>query len=265
MIGLEALRGKTVVVKYGGHAMTGTGTWALDVLTLRAAGANPVIVHGGGPQVTEMLGRLGISAPFAGGLRVTTPEAMAVVQMVLCGQVGPSVVAALNREQPVAVGLSGADGGLLTARPRDPALGRVADIAAVEPALIHQLLAAGRIPVIASVAPDADGVPHNVNADSVAGAVAAALGAHRLVMLTDVAGVYRHWPHDSTLLARVTAAQLAALAQRLTDGMVPKVDACLFAVRAGVPSAHIVDGRVARATLHAVTGRPGFGTTVVPA
>jgi acetylglutamate kinase len=259
--GLAALAGEIVVVKYGGHVM-GEGTFAADINAVRDSGVFPVVVHGGGPQVTAALTRLGVPVRFVGGLRVTTPEAMAVVQMVLCGQVGPDLVAALNRAGRAAVGLSGLDGRLLTAvRRTTPDLGLVGDIGAVDPTLVHELLASGRIPVIASVAADASGATLNVNADTVAGAVAAALGATRLVMLTDVPGLLREWPDESSLLSTVSAPELAALAPDLADGMVPKVRACLAALAGGVAAAHIVDGRARHAMRLALTAA-GFGTMV---
>lgn len=265
-----------IVIKYGGHAMTSAASrdaFARSVLALRAAGHAPVVVHGGGPQITAMLGRLGIASEFRGGLRVTTPEAMMVVRMVLVGQVGPEVVAAINAHQRCAVGLSGEDAGLITAvrhfgteggTPVD--IGLVGDCASVDPGIVHDLLAGGRIPVVATVAPDAAGTPHNLNADTAAAALAVALGATKLVMLTDVAGLYRAWPDPASLIDALDTDELAHLMPTLEAGMVPKMQACLHAVHGGVPVAHVVDGRdpswAAVVTGDAVTGTTITGTRV---
>ncbi len=238
-----------IVIKYGGHAMSSPGAFAAGIVALKAAGLAPVIVHGGGPQISAMLGRLGIASEFRGGLRVTTPEAMDVVRMVLVGQVGRGVVNALNAAGLSAVGLSGEDANLITAVTRPAVidgvevdLGVVGDAAAVDPSILVELLAAGRTPVVATVSPDAFGVTHNLNADTAAAAIAIALGATQIVMLTDVAGLYRTWPDPDSLVAAIGADELDALLPTLEAGMVPKVEACLRAVRGGVASAHIVDG-----------------------
>lgn len=238
-----------VVIKYGGHAMSAPSTFAAGIAGLVAAGCAPVIVHGGGPQISAMLTRLGIASEFRAGLRVTTPEAMDIVRMVLVGQVGRDVVGALNAAGVSAVGLSGEDAGLITAVTRPAVidgievdLGVVGDAAAVDPAILIELLAAGRAPVVATVAPDADGVTHNLNADTAAAAIAVALQAPKLVMLTDVAGLYRAWPDPTSLVDAIGADELDTLVPTLQAGMVPKVEACLRAVRGGVGSAHIVDG-----------------------
>ncbi len=238
-----------IVIKYGGHAMSAPDAFAAGVVTLTEAGFAPVIVHGGGPQISAMLGRLGITSEFRGGLRVTTPEAMDVVRMVLVGQVGRGVVNALNAAGLSAVGLSGEDANLITAVTRPAVidgvevdLGVVGDAAAVDPSILHELLSAGRTPVVATVSPDANGVIHNLNADTAAAAIAIAIGAEQIVMLTDVAGLYRAWPDPASLVEAIDADELDALLPTLEAGMVPKVEACLRAVRGGVPSAHIVDG-----------------------
>jgi acetylglutamate kinase len=264
--------GATVVVKYGGHAMADEElrrAFAADMVFLRYAGLKPVVVHGGGPQISAMLARLGIGTEFRGGLRVTTPEAMDVVRMVLVGQVGREMVGLINEYGPFAVGLSGEDARLFTAV-RRPAyvdgepvdVGLVGDVATVDVSAVTDLIGAGRIPVIASVAPDADGVLHNVNADTAAGALAVALGARKLVVLTDVRGFYADWPDKSSLVARLTADELATLLPDLSGGMVPKMEACLRAVQGGVPAAHVVDGRVAHSTLVEIFTSEGFGTMV---
>lgn len=282
---LARFHGATVVVKYGGHALTPAASlrsdatadtdllraFAADLVFLRYAGIRPVVVHGGGPQISAMLDRLGIDTEFRGGLRVTSAEAVDVVRMVLVGQVGRQLVGQINAHGPFAVGLSGEDARLFTAVRRsayvdgEPVdVGQVGDVASVDVSAVTDLIGAGRIPVIASVAPDADGVLHNLNADTAAAALAAALGARKLVVLTDVAGLYADWPDPDTLIARLTADELAALLPRLQAGMVPKMEACLRAVRAGVPAAHVVDGRVAHSTLLEVFTSEGFGTMVTP-
>jgi len=271
---LERFHGSTVVIKYGGNAMVEPAlqrAFAADMVFLRYAGIKPVVVHGGGPQISSMLGRLGIDSEFRGGLRVTTPAAMDVVRMVLVGQVGRELVGLINEHGPFAVGLSGEDARLFTAvrRPTlvdgEPVdIGRVGDVAAVDTSAVDDLIAAGRIPVVATVAPDADGVVHNVNADTAAAALAVALGARKLVVLTDVPGLYTHWPDTSSLTSQIDTDALEKLLPGLQSGMVPKMEACLRAVRGGVPAAHVVDGRVPHSTLLEVFTSEGFGTMVVP-
>jgi acetylglutamate kinase len=238
---------------------------------LRYAGIKPVVVHGGGPQISAMLSRLGIESEFRGGLRVTTPEAMDVVRMVLTGQVGRELVGLINQHGPFAVGLSGEDAKLFTAVRRQAVVGgepvdvgRVGDVEQVDTSAVDDLIAAGRIPVIATVAPDADGVVHNVNADTAASALAVALGARKLVVLTDVPGLYTNWPDTGSLTSEITADDLEKLMPGLESGMVPKMEACLRAVRGGVPAAHVVDGRVPHSTLLEVFTSEGLGTMVVP-
>ena len=271
---LARFHGSTVVVKYGGNAMTAPElrqAFAADMVFLRYCGLKPVVVHGGGPQISAMLKRLGIETEFRGGLRVTTPEAMDVVRMVLVGQVGRELVNLVNGYGPFAVGLSGEDGGLFTAvrrpaivdgRPVD--VGLVGDVDSVDVSAVTDLIAAGRIPVVSTVAPDADGVLHNLNADTAAAALAIALEARKLVVLTDVAGLYTRWPDESSLVSEIGVDELAALLPSLESGMVPKMEACLRAVRGGVPAAHVVDGRVAHSLLLEVFTSEGFGTMVVP-
>jgi acetylglutamate kinase len=236
---------------------------------LRYVGLKPVVVHGGGPQISAMLRRLGIVTEFRGGLRVTTPEAMDVVRMVLVGQVGRELVGLINEHGPFAVGMSGEDARLLTAV-RRPAfvdgspvdVGQVGDVESVNASAVTDLIEAGRIPVISSVAPDVDGVLHNLNADTAAAGLAVALGARKLVVLTDVEGLYTDWPDTSSLVTRIAADELAGLIPRLEAGMVPKMEACLRAVRGGVPAAHVVDGRVPHSILLEVFTSEGFGTMV---
>ncbi|MFV2087186.1 acetylglutamate kinase [Micromonospora sp. LOL_021] len=269
---LARFHGATVVVKYGGNAMIDPQlqrAFAADMVFLRYAGIRPVVVHGGGPQISSMLRRLGIASEFKGGLRVTTPEAMDVVRMVLVGQVGRELVGLINEHGPYAVGLSGEDAQLFTAV-RRPAwvdgepvdVGQVGDVDTVNPSAVADIIAAGRIPVISTVAPDVDGVLHNLNADTAAAALAVALQARKLVVLTDVPGLYADWPDTGSLISRIDADDLADLLPTLAAGMVPKMEACLRAVRGGVPAAHVVDGRVAHSTLLEVFTSEGFGTMV---
>jgi acetylglutamate kinase len=272
---LERFHGATVVIKYGGNAMINPElqqAFAEDIVFMRYVGIKPVVVHGGGPQISRMLDRLGVESEFRGGLRVTTPEAMDVVRMVLTGQVGRELVGLINQHGPFAVGLSGEDARLFTAVRRttlvdgeEVDLGQVGDVGKVDTSALDDLIAAGRIPVIATVAPDAEGVVHNVNADTAAAALAEALGARKLVVLTDVPGLYTDWPDTSSLTKRIDADALEKLLPSLESGMVPKMEACLRAVRGGVPAAHVVDGRVAHCTLLEVFTSEGIGTMVVPA
>ena len=272
---LREFQDAVVVVKYGGNAMVDDElrrAFAEDMVFLRLAGIRPVVVHGGGPQITSMLERLDMPGEFRGGLRVTTPETMDVVRMVLVGQVGRELVGLVNAHGPLAVGMSGEDARLFTAARRtarvdgeDVDVGLVGDVVAVNPAAVLDLVAGGRIPVISTVAPDADGVVHNVNADTAAGALAVALGARKLVVLTDVEGLYTDWPDRSSLRTEIDAGELAALLPSLSSGMIPKMEACLRAVEGGVPRAHVIDGRVAHSVLLEVFTSQGVGTMVVPA
>ena len=271
---LERFHGKIVVIKYGGNAMTSPElqrSFAEDVVFLRYVGLRPVVVHGGGPQITEHLRRLGIQTEFRGGLRVTTAEAMAVVRMVLVGQVNGDVVNLINDHGAMAVGLSGEDGGLLTAARRhayvdgQPVdIGQVGDVVAVDPATVHALLDAGRIPVIATVARGTDGLSYNVNADTAAAAIAAAVGAEKLVVLTDVEGLYADGPASDEIISQITTDDLAAMLPTLSSGMAPKMEACLRAVEGGVASAHVLDGRLPHALLLEVFTSEGIGTMVHP-
>jgi len=271
---LEDYVGKTVVVKYGGNAMVDDDlkrAFAQDIVFLRMVGVKPVVVHGGGPQISSMLARLGIASEFRGGLRVTTPEAMDVVRMVLMGQVNRELVGLLNAHGPLAVGLSGEDAGLLIAERKGIELdgeqidlGLVGEVAEVNPGAVLDLINAGRIPVVATVAPDEDGQVHNVNADTAAGALAAALGAERLVVLTDVAGLYADWPVSTEVIREIDADALAALLPSLASGMIPKMEACLGAVRAGVTRATVIDGRVPHSLLLEIFTDEGIGTMVTP-
>ncbi len=271
---LQRFAGAVVVVKYGGNAMTDDAlkaAFAADMVFLRTVGLRPVVVHGGGPQISAMLARLGIPGEFKGGFRVTTPETMDVVRMVLVGQVGRELVGLINAHGPLAVGMSGEDAGLFTAArrtvdvegvPQD--IGLVGDVVDVNPTAVLDLIAAGRIPVVSTVAPDPDGVVHNVNADTAAAALAIALGAAKLVMLTDVEGLYADWPDRSSLLSRISVDALAEMLPRLESGMVPKMEGALRAVRGGVAAAHVIDGRTPHAVLLEIVTTEGIGTMVVP-
>lgn len=273
---LERFHGATVVIKYGGNAMADVElqrSFAEDVVFLRYAGLRPVVVHGGGPQISAHLERLGIAAEFRGGLRVTTPETMQVVRMVLMGQVNRDIVGLINDHGPFAVGLSGEDGGLFTAERRGAVvdgeevdIGAVGEVVGVDPGTVASLLDARRIPVVATVSRGIDGALYNVNADTAAAALAVELGALKLVVLTDVPGLYESWDPDGTehgdLLSTVDADRLELLLPDLAAGMRPKMQACLRAVRGGVSQAHVLDGRVAHALLLEVFTAEGIGTMV---
>ncbi|MET9608872.1 acetylglutamate kinase [Streptomyces sp. NPDC006512] len=272
--------GKTVVIKFGGNAMVDDdlkAAFAKDVLFLRHAGLNPVVVHGGGPQISAQLRRLGLESRFEGGLRVTTDETMDVVRMVLAGQVQRELVGLLNEHGPHAVGLTGEDARLMTAtkhyaevdgRPVD--IGRVGEVADVDAGIVQALIDNGRIPVISSIARPADdkdaagGGVFNVNADTAAAALAAALGAETLLVLTDVAGLYANWPDSDEVIPRLTAGELTGLLPGLAAGMIPKMAGCLHAVNNGVRSARVIDGRVKHSVLAQILTDEGAGTLVVP-
>jgi acetylglutamate kinase len=271
---LKQLHGKIVVVKYGGNAMTDDvlkAAFAADMAFLRNCGIHPVVVHGGGPQISAMLKRLGIPGEFKGGFRVTTPEVLDIARMVLFGQVGRELVGLINAHGPYAVGITGEDAHLFTAIRRDVTvdgvatdIGLVGDVEKVDTSAVMDLIAAGRIPVVSTIAPDADGVVHNINADTAAAALAEALGAERLLMLTDVEGLYTNWPDRGSLVSEIDVAELTGLLPKLESGMVPKIEACLRAVGGGVPSAHVIDGRVEHCVLVELLTNGGSGTKVVP-
>ena len=271
---LERFRGALVVVKYGGNAMIDDAlkaAFAQDIAFLRFAGLRPVVVHGGGPQIKAMLDRLGLASEFKGGLRVTTPEIMDVVRMVLTGQVQREVVGLINAHGPYAVGLSGEDAHLFTAERRDVVvdgepvdIGLVGEVTEVRPDFVRQLLDDGLVPVVSSVGRGVDGQAYNVNADTAAAALAIALGADKLVMLTDVEGLYADWPASDEVVRTIHATELESLLPTLESGMVPKMEACLRAVQGGVPRAHVIDGRVAHGVLAEVFTDAGFGTMVLP-
>jgi acetylglutamate kinase len=271
---LKKYHGKVIVVKYGGNAMTDETlkrAFAEDIVFLRLAGFKPVVVHGGGPQISAMLDKLGIESEFRGGLRVTTPETMDVVRMVLTGQVGRELVGLLNQHGDLAVGLSGEDGGLFTARKTMPVIdgvetdiGLVGEVVGVRPEAVQDLIEAGRIPVVSTVAPDAAGQVHNVNADTAAAALAVALGAEKLLVLTDVEGLYADWPNSTDVIGEIGPEALAELIPELSTGMIPKMTACLQAVEQGVKRATVIDGREPHAVLLEIFTDEGVGTQVVP-
>lgn len=272
---LRRFRDQIVVVKYGGNAMVSDelqDAFAADVAYLRYVGVKPVVVHGGGPQISSMLDRLAIPSEFKGGYRVTSTEAISVVRMVLTGQINPQLVAKINAYGPVATGLSGEDAGLFGGRRRgvvvegvEHDLGRVGDVVTVDPQPVLDQLEAGRIPVVSSIAPDLDHPGHslNVNADAAAAALAIALGAIKLVVLTDVAGLYADWPNRDSLVSHLTSTELREMMPRLESGMIPKMQACLDAVTGGVGTAAIIDGRVPHSVLVELFTQKGIGTEVV--
>jgi acetylglutamate kinase len=274
---LDRFHGETVVIKYGGHAMTAEelrAGFAQDLVFLRHAGLRPVVVHGGGPQVTGHLDRLGIESEFTAGLRVTTEETIDVVRMVLNGKVNKDIVGLINRYGPYAVGLSGEDANLFTAKRKLASvdgqlvdIGLVGEITGVDASMIRALLDDGRIPVVSSLArgtddPSANTV-YNVNADTAAAALAVALGAHKLVVLTDVEGLYLDWPSSDEVISQLDAGDLAELLPSLSAGMIPKMEACLTAVKGGVPQAHVLDGRLSHAILLEIFTDSGIGTMVI--
>ncbi|MDI9892350.1 acetylglutamate kinase [Microbacterium sp. NPDC016588] len=268
-------RDQVVVVKYGGNAMVSDelqDAFAADIAYLRYVGVKPVVVHGGGPQISSMLDRLDIPSEFRGGYRVTSTEAIGVVRMVLTGQINPQLVAKVNAHGPLATGLSGEDAGLFGGRRRgvvvdgvEHDLGRVGDVVTVDPQPVLDHLAAGRVPIVSSIAPDLDnpGASLNVNADAAAAALAVALNAKKLVVLTDVPGLYADWPNRDSLVSHLTSTELRAMVPTLESGMIPKMQACLDAVDGGVPTAAIIDGRVPHSVLVELFTSKGIGTEVV--
>ena len=274
---LKKFRDAVMVIKFGGNAMVDEAllrAFAEDVVYLRHTGIRPVVVHGGGPQINAMLARLGIESEFRGGYRVTTPETMDVVRMVLTGKVNPELVDEINAHGPLAAGTTGEDAGLFVGRRRPPVevdgelvdLGLVGDVVDVRVEPVLALLDAGLIPVVSSIAPDVDrpGDSLNINADAAAGALAAALGAEKLVILTDVAGLYADWPDRGSLVSSIAADELERLLPSLESGMIPKMRACLDAVRGGVSKAAIIDGREPHSVLLEIFTERGIGTEVTP-
>ena len=269
---IQRFRGAVIVIKYGGNALAGSdgdtanalASFAADVVLMRSVGVRPVVVHGGGPQIDELMGRLGKQAEFRDGLRVTDAETLDIARMVLLGKVNPEIVSAINVHGPLAVGLSGADTRLITAVPRNPGLGFVGDVAAINPVVLGQLLDDGLIPIVATIGADADGQAYNINADTAAGAIADALHAEKLIYLTDIEGLRGDASDPTTLLSRLSTDELDQLLASgvVAGGMIPKVSSCLRAVRGGVRSAHILDGRVPHALLLEIFTAEGVGTMV---
>ncbi len=267
---IRRFAGKTVVVKFGGNAIAGTSDhdalslFAEDIVLMHTVGIRPVVVHGGGPQINDMLTRLNIESSFANGLRVTDAATMEVVQMVLNGQVNPQIVSAINTHGNVAVGLSGEDGRTLQCVPRDPSLGFVGDIDRVRTHVIDGLLADGLVPVLSTVGVDVHGQPYNINADTAAGAIAEALSAEKIIYLTDIAGLRKDIDDASSLIQRISVTDLGALIVdgTISGGMIPKIESCMQAVKGGVKSAHILDGRIAHVLLLELFTDQGVGTMI---
>jgi acetylglutamate kinase len=264
---IERFRGTTVVVKYGGNAMVDPALGrnvADDVVLLRAVGLRPVVVHGGGPQISELMARLGKEAEFREGLRVTDAETVDIARMVLVGKVNREIVSAINVHGPLALGLSGEDAGLIRASARHEALGFVGDVAAVNPTILERLLAEDLVPVVSTIGSDPEGQAYNINADTVAGAVAVALGAEKAIFLTDVPGLLTDVDDPASLVSAISAGELSAMVEdgTLHGGMIPKVAAALHAVRNGVASAHLLDGRVPHVVLLELFSDQGVGTMI---
>jgi acetylglutamate kinase len=266
---IREFSGRTVVIKYGGHAMEHPALAALfaqDVVLMHLVGMNPVVVHGGGPQISDLMRRLGKEPEFVDGLRVTDAETIDIVRMALVGKVNREVVAAVNRHGSYAVGLSGEDAGLISVEQRDPRLGFVGDVTAIDPSILERLVREDLIPVVATMGVDAHGQVHNVNADTVAGAIAEALQAEKLVYLTDVAGIYEDFADETSLISRTDVAGLEKLVANghVSSGMIPKLTSCIDALRGGVNRAHVLDGRIEHALLLEFFTREGIGTMILP-
>jgi acetylglutamate kinase len=264
---IREFSGRTVVIKYGGHAMENpelAELFATDVVLMRLVGMNPVVVHGGGPQITELMRRLGKEPEFVDGRRVTDAETVDIVRMALVGKVNREIVAAVNQLGPYAVGMSGEDAALIRVDQRDPKLGFVGDVRTIDPTMVFRLMNEELIPVIATVGVDDEGQAYNINADTVAGAIAESLGAEKLVYLTDVEGVYANWPDESSLISRIDVEGLEKLIAngKASEGMIPKLESCVQALRNGVNRAHILDGRLPHALLLECFTREGVGTMV---
>ena len=265
---IREFSGKTVVIKYGGSAMEDpdlADLFAQDVVLMRLVGMNPVVVHGGGPQISDLMRRLGKEPEFVDGLRVTDAETVDIVRMALVGKVNREIVASVNQHGSYAVGLSGEDAGLITVAQRDDKLGFVGDIRRIDPSILERLLREELIPVVATVGVDEAGQAYNVNADTVAGAIAESLRAEKLVYLTNVAGMYSDLADEASLISRIDVDRLAALLDdgALSEGMIPKARSCVDAVKSGVSRAHILDGRIPHALLLEFFTREGIGTMVI--
>ena len=264
---IQRWRGKVVVIKFGGNAMTDPSLgqrFAEDVVLMHQVGILPLVVHGGGPQIGELMARLGKESEFRDGLRVTDAETLDIARMVLVGKVNREIVSSINIHGPLAVGVSGEDGGLITAAPRNPELGFVGDVTSVDPTLLEKLFAEGLIPVMSTIGADSSGQAYNINADTVAGAVAEAMKAEKVVYLTDIEGLYGDVTDENSLIREISADDLSSKIQtaEITDGMIPKAEACVRAVRNGVTSAHLVDGRITHVALLEIFTDEGIGTMV---
>ena len=264
---IQRWRGKVVVIKYGGNAMTDSALarrFAEDVVLMHQVGILPLVVHGGGPQIGDLMERLGKKPEFRDGLRVTDAETLDIARMVLVGKVNRDIVGAINIHGPLAVGVSGEDGGLITAAARNPELGFVGDVDSVDPALLTKLFAEGLIPVMSTIGADASGQAYNINADTVAGAVAEAIGAEKVVYLTNVEGLYEDLDNKDSLIRRISADELKTKIEsgQITDGMIPKIEACIRAVKNGVTSAHLLDGRIPHVALLEIFTDAGIGTMI---
>jgi len=266
---IREFSGKTVVIKYGGSAMEDPALadlFAQDVVLMRLVGMNPVVVHGGGPQISDLMRRLGKEPEFVDGLRVTDAETVDIVRMALVGKVNREIVASVNRHGSYAVGLSGEDAGLITVKARDERLGFVGDVRRIDPSILARLIREELIPVVATVGVDETGQAYNVNADTVAGAIAESLAAEKLVYLTNVTGLYRDLADEGSLVSRIDATALAEIVDggAVSEGMIPKLRSCLDALKGGVARAHILDGRIPHALLLEFFTREGIGTMVIP-
>ena len=264
---IREFSGRTVVIKYGGSAMTEpdlVDLFAQDVALMRLVGMNPVVVHGGGPQISDLMRRLGKEPVFVDGLRVTDAETVDIVRMALVGKVNREVVGAINRHGPYAVGLSGEDAGLITVKPRDPHLGFVGDVTHINAWVLERQINEELVPVVATIGVDREGQAYNVNADAVAGAIAAALRAEKLVYLTNVAGLYGDFHDPGSLISQIALDDLEEMVSSggVNAGMVPKVASCVSALRQGVGRAHLLDGRIPHALLLEVFTKEGIGTMV---
>jgi len=264
---IQRWQGKVVVIKYGGSAMTDGALgrrFAEDVVLMHQVGILPLVVHGGGPQIGELMQRLGKEPEFRDGLRVTDAETLDIARMVLVGKVNRDIVGSINIHGPLAVGVSGEDGGLITAAARNPELGFVGDVDSVDPTLLTKLFAEGLIPVMSTIGTDASGQAYNINADTVAGAVAEAIGAEKVVYLTDVEGLYEDFDNKDSLIGEISADELQTKLEsgQITDGMIPKIEACVHAVNNGVTSAHLLDGRIPHVALLEIFTDAGIGTMI---
>lgn len=264
---IRRFRGTTVVIKYGGSAMVDDdlrSTFADDVAMLHYVGINPIIVHGGGPHISAAMGQRGIEPQWHEGLRVTDAETIRVVQSTLVGEINPDIVRLINNHGAVATGVSGLDANLFVAEPQDERLGFVGRVTEVNVSLIENLRRQGYVPVVAPIARGEDGKTYNLNADTAAGALAAALGASKLVYLTDVEGLYRDLGDENSLIARITTPELSELLDdgSVSAGMLPKLRSCVDAIEAGVQQVHILDGRVQHALLLEIFTPEGIGTMI---